>query len=201
MRGAAVGSELSLRRVADRLPWSVLWLMVCKGRQSGSPRSRCLTARPRSVLWLMVYWERGALLMFWALLAGWLVLGRSTAKPGWSLRRSGIEGALPFRGGAGDNIEVRLAGTPAGRFAAFLQPLPCYKHLLARSGGLARLALFACKKRDSPERTQAGAVDRAWRDLRDGAWEYGSARGGSQAARVACRSVADWLPGPVLGCL
>jgi hypothetical protein len=25
------------------------------------------------------------------------------------------------------------------------------------------------KKRDSPERTQAGAVDRAWRDIRDGA--------------------------------
>ncbi|MEI7788355.1 MAG: hypothetical protein WCI23_06865 [Chlorobiaceae bacterium] len=75
------------------------------------------------------------------------------------------------------------------------------EHLLARSGGLARHALFACKKRDSPERTQAGAVDRAWRELRDGAWEYGSARGGSQAARVACRSVADWLPGPVLGCL
>ena len=37
----------------------------------------------------------------------------------WSLRRSGIEGALPFRGGAGDNLDVRLAGTPAGRFAAF----------------------------------------------------------------------------------
>ena len=36
-----------------------------------------------------------------------------------------------------------------------------------KSGGLARLALFACKKRDSPKRTQAGAVDRAWRDLRD----------------------------------
>ena len=36
----------------------------------------------------------------------------------WSLRRSGIEGALPFRGGAGDNIDVRLAGTPVGRFAA-----------------------------------------------------------------------------------
>ena len=34
------------------------------------------------------------------------------------------------------------------------------EHLLARSGGLARHALFACKKRDSPERTQAGAVDR-----------------------------------------
>jgi len=36
----------------------------------------------------------------------------------WSRRRSGIEGALPFRGGAGDNLDVRLAGTPAGRFAA-----------------------------------------------------------------------------------
>ena len=36
----------------------------------------------------------------------------------WSLRRSGIEGALPFCGGAGDDIELRLAGTPAGRFAA-----------------------------------------------------------------------------------
>ena len=36
----------------------------------------------------------------------------------WSLRRSGIEGALPFRGGAGDYLNVRLAGTPAGRFAA-----------------------------------------------------------------------------------
>ena len=35
-----------------------------------------------------------------------------------SRRRSGIEGALPFRGGAGDNIDVRLAGTPVGRFAA-----------------------------------------------------------------------------------
>jgi len=34
------------------------------------------------------------------------------------------------------------------------------EHLLARSGGLARHALFAFKKRDSPERTQAGAVDR-----------------------------------------
>ena len=41
------------------------------------------------------------------------------------------------------------------------------EHLLARSGGLARHALFACKKRDSPERTQAGAVDRAWLDGRD----------------------------------
>ena len=37
----------------------------------------------------------------------------------WSLRRSGIQGALPFRGGAGDYLNVRLAGTPAGRFAAF----------------------------------------------------------------------------------
>ena len=36
----------------------------------------------------------------------------------WSLRRSGIEGALPFRGGAGDFLKIRLAGTPAGRFAA-----------------------------------------------------------------------------------
>ena len=36
----------------------------------------------------------------------------------WSLRRSGIEGALSFRGGAGDCLNVRLAGTPAGRFAA-----------------------------------------------------------------------------------
>ena len=34
-------------------------------------------------------------------------------------RRSGIQGALPFRGGAGDYLTVRLAGTPAGRFAAF----------------------------------------------------------------------------------
>ena len=36
-----------------------------------------------------------------------------------SLRRSGIQGALPFRGGAGDKVEFRLAGTPAGRFTAF----------------------------------------------------------------------------------
>jgi hypothetical protein len=40
------------------------------------------------------------------------------------------------------------------------------EHLLARSGGLARHALFACKKRDSPERTQAGAVDRVRQELR-----------------------------------
>ena len=32
----------------------------------------------------------------------------------WSLRRSGIEGARSFRGGAGDYVNVRLAGTPAG---------------------------------------------------------------------------------------
>ena len=75
------------------------------------------------------------------------------------------------------------------------------EHLLARSGGLARHALFACKKRDSPERTQAGAVIGLGESFGMGAWEYGSARGGSQAARVACRSVADWLPSPVLGCL
>jgi hypothetical protein len=44
---------------------------------------------------------------------------RQKAGARWSQRRSGIEGALPFRGGAGDNIEFRLAGTPAGPFAAF----------------------------------------------------------------------------------
>jgi len=38
----------------------------------------------------------------------------------WSPRRSGIEGALPFRGGAGDYVNIRLAGTPAGRFAAIM---------------------------------------------------------------------------------
>jgi len=71
------------------------------------------------------------------------------------------------------------------------------EHLLARSGGLARLALFACKKRDSPERTQAGAVDRAWRDLRDRALGILECEGRQSAARVACRSVAVRLPCPV----
>lgn len=35
----------------------------------------------------------------------------------WSLRRSGIEGALPFRAGGCDYLSIRLAGTPAGRIA------------------------------------------------------------------------------------
>ncbi|NMW22701.1 MAG: hypothetical protein HKK67_13995 [Chlorobiaceae bacterium] len=43
----------------------------------------------------------------------------------WSPRWSGIQGALPFRGGAGDYMNVRLAGTPAGRFAAFTWASGC----------------------------------------------------------------------------
>ena len=50
-------------------------------------------------------------------------------------RRSGIQGALPFRGGAGDNIEVRLAGTPAGRFAAITEPRIASERLLVEAEG------------------------------------------------------------------
>ena len=53
----------------------------------------------------------------------------------WSPRRSGIQGALPFRGGAGDNIEVRLAGTPAGRFAAITEPRFSSERLLVEAEG------------------------------------------------------------------
>jgi len=105
LRGAAVGSEWSLRSVAVRLP--------CAGAVYKGPYP---------------FAEARATILKFALPV---------------LR----QGDLPLLG------ELRFT----------------LEHLLARSGGLARLALFACKKRDSPERTQAGAVDRAWRDLRDGA--------------------------------
>ena len=66
-------------------------------------------------------------------LAGYLLHGAQ--------RRSGIEGALPFRGGAGDNIEVRLAGTPAGRFAAITEPLIASERLLVEAEGWRALFL------------------------------------------------------------
>ena len=50
-------------------------------------------------------------------------------------RRSGIQGALPFRGGAGDNLTVRLAGTPAGRFAAITEPRIASERLLVEAEG------------------------------------------------------------------
>ncbi len=58
-----------------------------------------------------------------------------------SPRRSGIEGALPFRGGAGDKVEVRLAGTPAGRFAAITEPRIASERLLAEAEGWRALFL------------------------------------------------------------
>ena len=76
-----------------------------------------------------------------------------------SRRRSGIEGALPFRGGAGDHNEIRLAGTPAGRFAAIMQAAPLHSSTgLQGAEGWSGSLFLPGKKRDSPERTQAGAV-------------------------------------------
>lgn len=37
--------------------------------------------------------------------------------PPKSARRSGKQGALPVRAGVGDYLNIRLAGTPEGRFA------------------------------------------------------------------------------------
>ena len=86
----------------------------------------------------------------------------------WSRRRSGIEGALPFRGGAGDYLNIRLAGTPAGRFAAIMQPLPCYKRLLAEAEGWRVLfAVFFAKSVTAGELEQEGADIRAWQGVRD----------------------------------
>jgi hypothetical protein len=52
-----------------------------------------------------------------------------------SPRRSGIEGALSFRGGAGDSLNVRLAGTPAGRFAAITEHRFTSERLLVEAEG------------------------------------------------------------------
>ena len=67
-----------------------------------------------------------------------------------SQRRSGIQGALSFRGGAGDYLNVRLAGTPAGRFAAITERRFTSERLLAEAEGWRACFLqFFCKKRDS----------------------------------------------------
>ncbi len=127
---------------------------------------------------------------------------RQKAGARWSRRRSGIEGALPFRGGAGDNIEFRLAGTPAGRFAASMQAAPLLQAPACKEWRAGAACSF-CPAKSVTARNERKLVRLIGLGVifGMGLWEYWSARGGSQAARVACRSVADWLPGPVLGCM
>jgi len=114
--------EKALPLLAVRECGTVLCMVDCEGRQSaasgacGASLSDC--PAPACFVDGGLLGARSALDVLGAS-CGVVGLGRSTAKPGWSLRRSGIQGALPFRGGAGDFLEIRLAGTPAGRFAAF----------------------------------------------------------------------------------
>jgi len=106
--------------------------------------------------------------MFWALLAGWLVWVEARRSRAGACAGAVYRGPYLFAEARATFWRFALPVLRQGDLPLLRERRLAVEHLLARSGGLARHALFACKKRDSPERTQAGAVDRAWRDLRDG---------------------------------
>ena len=93
-----------------------------------------------------------------------------------SRRRSGIQEALPFRGGADDFLEIRLAGTPSGRFAAITEHRVTSERLLAEEfeveveDGLGRRLYgccdptfaFRCRRSSTVRRAPVTTPGRDW---------------------------------------
>ena len=122
--------EKALPLLAVRECGTVLWLSVglwglwwvdCEGRQSAASGAcgASLTDCPAPVCFVVdgLLGARSALDVLGAS-CGMVGLRQEHGEAGLEPAPERYRGALPFRGGAGDYLNIRLAGTPAGRFAA-----------------------------------------------------------------------------------